>query len=861
MGSRALKTSSSGQPPLKIDSTLPQKHPYFEKTIRFVNNNTQIQCLTCKKGLSLNFIEIPEKKYTFAATWLPYHLNNKSHKNKYESDRKGLVEATKLLGKDINFDEDNEESIDEETKDPEEATDTEVPEDNRRIKVLSASKQVVSNEQPLTTKTDIVTDSQEPHSKQKEIELVFDLAEFMITKHLPFNSAPDILDFAKKLSKKYSAAVLENTKTSSTTMTRVVRYCIGSTFKEKIFSCLEQSPFSILLDNSSDIYGDNYMAILVRYFHNFRKPPITRLLAVVEIGASSTGASLLELVQEEMFNNDYNIINNIVGICTDGGSNMISTQGSGLSNRLQTFLPALIHVKDLCHAYNGIAKEATKCVPKFAVDFVKEVCGYINKSTQRQAAFRDFMLEKKKNDRSFNPNHLEEAPEFKEIRWLSLSNVANFVSKYWNDLKTFYQSIDVDFKENFTTEYLLWTNLLALLLKKLHYYTNHFQSGTYIMNHVVEKMKTSYSEFIAYLLKPPFDRPEKEPNYFEIVFPFSIDPQKGENLKNINDFEVFFLDKFESFKPLLTKIAEEDSSIGLSFIKAAKDFISTTVTLMKDGLLFQNAVVMNSLIAYWPITLDKTIWTMLAKHLTNVIQEYSEFQSELDRFCASYGRLRPTDENPQPEKILEVWADNEIDYPLLTKLARALIVLPYTSAEVESKFSKFKVVKSPYRNRLTTTNIETSLLAEEFFGSKNFEILPEMFLKYTTMWDTKTNKNMLPSTTSKVAIEVQCDLAQEPTALNKDSSEEKNALSNALRAISHLFYEPDPEESDSKNENIEYYHPSDSFKRRISPLSKISEEGIKKVKVALDLLTALFPDLSTKNEEKNLSSEISAKKE
>jgi len=154
-------------------------------------------------------------------------------------------------------------------------------------------------------------------NRQNEISLIFDIAEFMIVKHLPFNSAPDILEFAQKISQKYSPELINYSHTSSTTITQVVKACIGDTLKSKIYKKLEESPFSILLDASSDLYGDNYLAILVRYFENPFYPPVTLFIAAIEIGASSLGEVLYEKVKEEIFGNEFNVTTNLIAICKD----------------------------------------------------------------------------------------------------------------------------------------------------------------------------------------------------------------------------------------------------------------------------------------------------------------------------------------------------------------------------------------------------------------------------------------------------------------------------------------------------------------------------------------------------------------
>ena len=69
--------------------------------------------------------------------------------------------------------------------------------------------------------------------------------------------------------------------------------------------------------------------ILESYIDNLSYHLVTKLLNVIEIGPSSTGEAIFDKVVEELFNTDFDIAKNLVAICTDGGSNLVSSQGSG----------------------------------------------------------------------------------------------------------------------------------------------------------------------------------------------------------------------------------------------------------------------------------------------------------------------------------------------------------------------------------------------------------------------------------------------------------------------------------------------------------------------------------------------------
>jgi len=178
--------------------------------------------------------------------------------------------------------------------------------------------------------------------------------------------------------------------------------------------------------------------------------------------------------------------------------------------------------------------------------------------------------------------------------------------------------------------------------------------------------------------------------------------------------------------------------------------------------------------------------------------------------------------------VLDRWKVQELEFPLITKLAKALIVLPYSSAEVESLFSKFKVVKTPYRNRLSTLNLEASLLSEQFFDSNDFSILPEMYDKYTTMWASKKKKVIHPQRRN---VETQCDNMEESNSKFIEAVKTINEVLPEIASPSSLF--------DFDNGiNVEFDYVDGGLKRAISQ-NNTSVQGQKRVKTALKLFSLL----------------------
>ena len=59
---------------------------------------------------------------------------------------------------------------------------------------------------------------------------------------------------------------------------------------------MRRSPFSLSLDQSSDSYGKNYLAVCVKYLPENNLPePKTKLLGIIQMGDSYTGEVIFTL--------------------------------------------------------------------------------------------------------------------------------------------------------------------------------------------------------------------------------------------------------------------------------------------------------------------------------------------------------------------------------------------------------------------------------------------------------------------------------------------------------------------------------------------------------------------------------------
>ena len=102
--------------------------------------------------------------------------------------------------------------------------------------------------------------------------------------------------------------------------------------------------------------------------------PITKLLSILELDSVNTSEILYRRIVNDVLTLTPNIKNNFIALCTDNGSNMISSRGievnllgEGIANKFVKETPTMIHVRDKCHVYNLIVENTLDSFPLYII--------------------------------------------------------------------------------------------------------------------------------------------------------------------------------------------------------------------------------------------------------------------------------------------------------------------------------------------------------------------------------------------------------------------------------------------------------------------------------------------------------------
>jgi len=413
---------------------------------------------------------------------------------------------------------------------------------------------------------------------------------------------------------------------------------------------------------------------------------------------------------------------------------MIGSKGGGVSNKLMTQIPHLIHIRDFCHCLNLVIEDSLKGFPAYIIQFIRKVGNYLN-SGQRSQHFKEFQISKGKK--------CLEVLQYKDERWTSLLECTERLLRLWDDLESFFaETPDRTFHCEFSDpEYKVYVSLLNILVYRLTNSIRSFEKSEMLFDEASRKLRQTFTIYARMLLKAEKQNMEFHEVY-QLVF-HKLDEAENKNLiADANEFQITFNNFQPSFEASVKKVHEyydkkrSPNAIDREIYGNARNFISQILVSMKkeDRFPFENKVLNSMEAIYLLKPFDQIAWQSLAKAFDNIITPELElkFSIDLQNFNCKYKSIQERYLS-SGMSLVKIWEylskDNQ--FPTLSLLAKALLVIPYSTAPVGSVFSEFRVFKTPYRNRLSIQNLQASILVEQAGG----EMKTEMIERYFTMWE------------------------------------------------------------------------------------------------------------------------------
>jgi len=592
-------------------------------------------------------------------------------------------------------------------------------------------------------------------------ELRMDIVGFILQNAMPYRFVDELISFCKYLSSKYDKYDIDNLSLSKTTATKISRECIAASLKHSIINDLKATPYSLSVDESSDVFGDSYLALTAKYLKNNSFQ--TKLVAVIELQEDKTGLALYELVKKELFSNEDAdvLMNNCMGICSDQGSNIHSTKEKGLCNRLRKDIPHLYLAFDFSHKYNLIAKVASKEFPDDRIKMIKNIAKHFSYSSQRLC-----LLKLCQTRKGVSQNNVKGMIRYVDTRWFSIVHVARRIIQLWEFLKMYFTEEEHEEKLFFIEENYLYIKVFIILMGYLEDYNELFQGEEKTYIDIAPKLRESFVRFSRLICK------EHNPSAAFEQF-YEIDYLK--ETCDLNEFQKRLIED----NPLLLDGLSLSNNLQKDVFQAAKNFVIKSLKEMKTRIPFGDDLIKHSRVLQLE-DLGSSIWNNWAKKYNNIIcaeilDKFHRESSNLKDFFKPEGKFYWVIESCRANCLL-LWNHfvMQEEFPYISKLARALLVLPYSSASVERAFSDFKTIKTNKRNLLCRETLETCLLIYQASKKETLHITEDMIQRYATMWHPNKKKdNISPSSSEFNNQEENSDIINNSSINATEPSNEK----------------------------------------------------------------------------------------
>lgn len=581
--------------------------------------------------------------------------------------------------------------------------------------------------------------------QNNQIYFRFQVTNFILQNNLPFKFADEFAKFLTLLFKTHDFESLSKFNLNKKHITKIANQCIGPHVQNSYLKKLEDTFFSISLDEGSIQGRIEYLMITARFFEtNDSERTTTKLLSVLELEGSRTGETLHKFVENFLFTGfqGRKRKNNLIGIATDHAPNMISERDAGITNRYFQELPYLVITHDLCHALNLVFENAVEAFPNKYRRIVTKIASAFSRSPNKTANFKTFIKEVIKNKTEIVQimTEKEEEEEKKEEINMKVLSILRYVENRWSSfhdalsriielsepLKLFFEGdpkSSSEEKSYFNKENILMLKLLLCLTGMLNDYIIDFQKDNLSTQEIVEGLKECQLLFGEYVLNlyegNNLEGPFKDYNkIYQTLSPILID-KNDEKLYNTfakkdTQFQRYFLEKHTEFEKLLE---DADQALKIEFFNNAFEFLKTAFKEIRLRLPSPESIIF--LTESFSLKNQDSITKirLLAGKFKNVIAEHEVglFNKELNKL--QY-RMEDIHSNISKQGFLKTWDHEKTKSPLVYKLIRALQTLPYSTVSLERNFSLAKDIKTLKRNKISTLNLQACLLAKQEFSGE-----------------------------------------------------------------------------------------------------------------------------------------------
>ena len=283
---------------------------------------------------------------------------------------------------------------------------------------------------------------------------------------------------------------------------RIVTNALAPQFHQKLVSELQKGPFSLIIDETTDVSTCKEVALVTRQYDSQSMTVKCSLYELIEV----TGSSAEELFQaiSHAIERDNIPFCNIIGFASDT-TNVMFGQNNSVVSRLKAKVPEVFVIRYICHTAHLCASNAK--LPRTLEELIHDIYNYFSHSAKRQAAFKHFQ-----HFYSVEPHRLLRPSQ---TRWLSLHACVSRVLEQWDALTAFFEEVASSdnllvsqkfFDHLKNPMWKLYVSFLDFALPKFTELNITFQSSKMTLHLLSRGLTALYREFLSYYMKESYWR-------------------------------------------------------------------------------------------------------------------------------------------------------------------------------------------------------------------------------------------------------------------------------------------------------------------------------------------------------------------
>lgn len=480
----------------------------------------------------------------------------------------------------------------------------------------------------------------------------------------------------------------------------------------KLTAAMKTGPYSIATDASNDRH-DKLYPLVIRLAINCDVK--TLLLSIIEVDGKNTGKKVADAIVEELSAKGISL-DNCIAFTSDNANVMIGKK-SGCYGELTKHNEQLISTGCICHRLHLAAEWAGKQLPVNVEQFFIDIYYYIEKSSCRLKAFKDYQEECGVKQSQL----CKHAP----TRWLSLSKTCHWVLEQWVALERFFEEecrdaneqakcLDAEEQKQDRKRKVLenlrsrtmkaYVTYLSFILPEFDKVNMQLQSET-SMIHIQRRLMERFIRTLMTMLLKPSALAHKVVD--------EVDFKSAYNIKN--DHELMIGD---NTKAALEKLSSDRIKL---FFPSIKKFLQTAITYLLKHSQLSDDYLRHAQVADINVR-ETSSWKNLEYFLNAFpsILPHGASRDDLQmQFAEFQSCLLPED---LPNAIDEKWkaiSDNVKDLagkPCLRELAAVMchiLAIPHSNAACERIFSTVRKNRTDFRASMSSQTLENILIVKQ----------------------------------------------------------------------------------------------------------------------------------------------------